>query len=113
MDRDEPCADATLTQRIYEDCWLRRRCHVLSQGRFFTCTRPPHFETFYGRGAGFLDDGLQLEERPDMAERLLAYLRRPEPLRACSLCRGGKASSRPHRQMRRAEIKETLVVRRR
>lgn len=111
MDLDEPRTQPALTQRIHEHCWLRRRCHILSKGRFFTCTRPPHFETFYGTEGGFLDDGIALNEEPDMAARLLAYLRRPEPLKACSLCQGGSAPPQPHRQMALEEIKSTIHLR--
>jgi cyclic pyranopterin phosphate synthase len=112
MDIDEPRADASVTRNIYHDCWLRRRCHIVSHGRFYTCTRPPHFETFYGNDAGFRDDGLVLETGPDMAGRLRAYLQRPEPLKACSLCQGGSAPSRPHRQMSAAEVQATVRLRR-
>ena len=91
MDLDAPREDTKTTQNIYADCWLRRRCHIVSQGRFYTCTRPPHFQTFYGKDAGFLADGILLEDRVDMAERLLDYLRRPEPLNACARCQGGNA----------------------
>ena len=105
MDLDGPRDDAADTQRIYDQCWLRNRCHIVSKGRFFTCTRPPHFETFHGEGSGFLDDGILLEEGSDMAERLLAYLQRPAPLKACALCNGGDAPTRAHRQMSSAETK--------
>lgn len=113
MDLDAPRSHAEVTQRIYNDCWLRRRCHILSKGRFFTCTRPPHFETFYGSRSGFLDDGIALNGVPDMATRLLAYLQRPEPLKACSQCQGGSAPLQPHRQMALREINSTIQMRRR
>jgi len=112
MDLGERREDATVTRNIYDDCWLRRRCHIVSRGRFFTCTRPPHFETFYGADAGFLDDGVVLEEGPEMAVRILAYLQKPEPLNACSLCQGGNAPTRPHRQMSPEEVKSTARRRR-
>lgn len=108
MDLAEPRTDAALNEEIYAGCWLRRRCHIVSQGRFYTCTRPPHFETFFGQGSGFLDDGLVLDTQPDMASRLRNYLQRPEPLRACSLCRGGNAPSEPNRQMPAGEIQTAV-----
>jgi GTP 3',8-cyclase len=111
MDRESgPRDDVAMTQRIYDDCWLRNRCHIVSNGRFFTCTRPPHFETLHGEGAGFLNDGIMLENRPDMAERILAYLQRPDPLNACSRCHGGSAHTQPHRQMSLAETKTTAAL---
>jgi len=112
MDLDERRGDTQVTQEIYDDCWLRRRCHIVSKGRFFTCTRPPHFETFYGTEAGFDNDGIVLGEDPNMAEQILAYLRKPEPLHACSFCRGGNGPGRPHRQMAAGEINTVLNLRR-
>lgn len=109
MDRRGPREDTATTQRIYDDCWLRNRCHIVSKGRFFTCTRPPHFETFHGTGVGFLEDGVLLDDRPDMAERLLTYLQRPAPLNACAHCNGGSAPTRAHHQMSAAETKETAA----
>lgn len=105
MDLDQQRTDSAITHAIYSNCWLRRRCHILSKGRFFTCTRPPHFETFHGEESGFLDDGILLGENADMAERLRGYLARPEPLRACSRCNGGSAPMRPHRQMSVQEVR--------
>jgi hypothetical protein len=112
MDLDAPRLDIAATRTIYDDCWLRRRCHIVSHGRFYTCTRPPHFDTFYGRDVGFQDDGLLLDTEPDMAARLRAYLRRPEPLKACALCRGGSGPSESHRQMSAGEIRAARELRR-
>ena len=112
MDLDEPRLDPSVTQEVYAECWLRRRCHIVSHGRFYTCTRPPHFDTFYGNSAGFRDDGLPLDTLPDMAERLREYLLRPEPLKACARCRGGNAPSEPHRQMSVGEVQAAVRHRR-
>jgi len=105
MDLDKSRPDLSLTREIYDECWLRRRCHIVSRGRFYTCTRPPHFAIFHGCDAGFEGDGLLLDAFPDMGERLRAYLQRPEPLKACSICRGGSAPSEPHRQLSPSEIR--------
>lgn len=96
--------DTAVTREIYEECWLRRRCHMVSHGRFYTCTRPPHFDTFHGPGFGYRDDGLILDAEPNMAQRIKTYLQRPEPLKACSICRGGNAPVAPHRQMSVSEV---------
>ena len=110
MDHHGPRDEAEATQRIYDHCWLRNRCHIVSKGRFFTCTRPPHFETLHGAGSGFLDDGIALEDKPDMAERLRTYLQRPAPLKACARCNGGSAPGQSHRQMSPAETKATAAL---
>ena len=111
MDLDEPRADPSVTQAVYEDCWLRRRCHIVSRGRFYTCTRPPHFATFHGSGAGFEADGFELGDAPDTAERLRGYLLRSAPMKACSQCQGGQAPARPHRQLSKAELQAALLRR--
>jgi hypothetical protein len=54
-------------------------------------------------GEDFTCDGVRLHDDPALAHEIAAYLNRPEPLRACSLCLGGNAPSMPHRQLRRAE----------
>ncbi len=112
MDLPQPRGDQSETEEIYAECWLRRRCHIVSHGRFYTCTRPPHFETFHGPEAGFRDDGLVLDSLPDMAERVRNYLQRPEPLKACAICRGGSAPSEPNRQMSTLEIQSAVRDRR-
>src|SRR5262249_53596579 len=106
MDRSSPRADADYTRAIYTDCWLRRRCHLVKDGRFYTCTRPSHFHTLLG---GFLDDGVPLHPGPEMVNELLAYLNREHPLEACARCEGGHAPVAPHRQM---SVVETQTLRR-
>lgn len=112
MDLETQRTDTTVTQDIYNDCWLRERCHIVSHGRFYTCTRPPHFEVFFGNKRSFCEDGISLEAAPDLADRLLLYLQRTKPLQACSFCRGGNATVRPHRQMAPSEIRATRDLRR-
>lgn len=112
MDLDRPRLEQSVTRHIYENCWLRRRCHIVSNGRFFTCTRPPHFGTFYSHEARFENDGVVLNEEPDLAQSILAYLQRPEPLQACSQCQGGSGPLQPHRQMGAAEIESMTRLRR-
>jgi GTP 3',8-cyclase len=102
MNRALPRDDAERTGEIYADCWLRRRCNLVSAGRFYTCTRPPHFETLLQES--FQDDGITLHEGNTLAEELLAYLRREQPLAACARCEGGHAAEVPHRQMDLPEL---------
>jgi GTP 3',8-cyclase len=101
MDRETPAEDSSITREVYDGCWLRRRCHILSRGRFYTCTRPPHFQALPGMKRDFSDDGILLSEDANLAEMIREYLTRPEPLQACQLCKGGGAESRPHRQLSR------------
>ena len=101
------CVDDDENQRTYDACWLRERCHIVRDGRFFTCTRPPHFHSLaQARGdddGDFSGDGLLLDGAS--VDDVLQYLRRPRPLKACALCLGGSAPMGPHRQMTRDEVR--------
>jgi GTP 3',8-cyclase len=113
MDLDTRREDDDETLAIYRECWLRRRCHLIRNGRFYTCTRPPHLATFYEDENRFVDDGFPLHEGESAADALRAYLQRDEPLEACALCRGGDAAAAPHRQMSPAEMNQFTALRRR
>lgn len=103
MDRPAPSDDAAEVAAIYAECWLRERCHILRDGRFYACTRPPHFHTLHRGGLDFTGDGVALDDRIT-AEALVAYLLREEPFEACARCFGGSASMVPHRLLSRNEL---------
>ncbi|WP_256977250.1 radical SAM protein [Bordetella genomosp. 10] len=104
MTRAQPDADMAEARRIYRDCWIRERCHMIRDGMFYTCTRPAHFHTLYQGSRDFHADGLRLRDDPGMLDDMLAYLYREEPLRACLECHGGSAPQAPHRIMKRMEV---------
>jgi hypothetical protein len=86
----------------FATCWLRHRCHMLHEGRFFACTRPPHLAAT-GRVAADAarDDGVDVHE-PELLARLVRYLERAEPLTACRVCLGATGAWTPHAQLRKA-----------
>jgi cyclic pyranopterin phosphate synthase len=104
MNRAQPSDDIEEAQRIYHDCWIRERCHMIRDGMFYTCTRPAHFQTLYQGERDFRSDGLALHDDAGMLDALLAYLQRETPLEACLHCHGGSAPQAPHRIMRRIEV---------
>lgn len=104
MTREQPTSDVDLARRIYHDCWIRERCHMIRDGMFYTCTRPAHFHTLYGGERDFRPDGIRLHDGADMLEELLAYLQQETPLQACLSCHGGSAALAPHRIMKRVEV---------
>ncbi len=105
MNRTTPCDDDAETARIYDGCWIRERCHMIRDRRFYTCTRPPHFQEFHAGALDFTGDGFPLDDAPELAERLLAYLQRDRPLAACAHCYGGsQPASVPHRLLTREEL---------
>lgn len=104
MTRVHPDDDAETARRIYQDCWIRERCHMIRDGMFYTCTRPAHFHTLYQGRRDFQADGLALRDDDGMRDDLLAYLLREAPLQACLHCHGGSAPQAPHRIMKRGEV---------
>lgn len=109
MTRDEREADERITREVWRACWLRRRCHLLRDGWFYTCTRPVHFDSFYGGKTDFgTADGVKLHEGPDLLEELYAALVREEPLKSCALCRGGDAEMKPHHLLSGREVRKIV-----
>ena len=104
MTRDPVSHDVAETQAIYHDCWLRERCHLIRDGIFYTCTRPPHMQTLHRGANDFTHDGIPLHDGDSLVDELHAYLMRETALQACFHCRGGSASMEPHRMMRHAEV---------
>jgi organic radical activating enzyme len=102
MNRETPTADAAATAKIFAECWIRERCHMVRGGRFYTCTRPPHFQAYYRGALDFTTDGVELAGLD--REALLAYLVREHPLEACAHCFGGSAAMVPHRLLTRDEL---------
>lgn len=102
---DRPRADDGLTRRVFAGCWLRHRCHMIRDGRFYLCTRPPHFDKFHRGATDYAGgDGVALEPGPNLLGQLRAYLERDEPLAACRECLGGTGARFPHRQLTRLEV---------
>jgi organic radical activating enzyme len=93
-----------VTNKIYSDCWLRERCHIVDKGIFYQCTRPPHFHTFYEGKKSFVEDGIPLNGTHNLLEEIYSYLKQEKPLKSCSLCQGGSAEEKPHRMLSSKEI---------
>lgn len=101
MDRTQRCEDELENEKVWGACWLRRRCHMIRDGRFYACTRPAHLGKLLHED--FTGDGLRLHEGVGLAEEIQTYLQRTEPLAACALCLGGNAPQEPHRQLNAKE----------
>ena len=50
MTIDSPRDSFDETRTIFQSCWLRHRCHMLREGRFYLCTRPCISTGSIGRG---------------------------------------------------------------
>ena len=108
MDRDSPDHEGLETKDIYAECWLRRRCHLIANGKFYTCTRPSHFHSVSGlETSQFEDDGVPLNSD----HHILDYLVRKKPLNSCYLCLGGNSIAQPHHQLSLPEVKQERIIR--
>jgi organic radical activating enzyme len=121
--------DDERAQRTYERCWLRHRCLVVRDRKFYMCTRAAYADDFLHRVAheappapldrssdGIAifpgDAGGELIDAPDLAAALEAYLNREQPLGACRYCFGGDGATEAHYQLTRAEITQGVLSRR-
>ena len=95
-------AERTDIQQIHADCWMKVRCHLVRNGVFYTCTRPPHLQTWLakqGRTENLAaEDGLVLDGA-ELGRRLHDYLTGEEALRSCQFCLGGSGEWGAHKQL--------------
>ncbi|MCP2258273.1 4Fe-4S single cluster domain [Streptoalloteichus tenebrarius] len=98
--------DARLVEQIFTTCQVAHvwRCHTVYEGHFFRCPQAVFLPRVIGRPEDPWADALPIEDRPDLAERLLAYLTSPRPLAACRNCLGSAGRRMPHHQLPRAEF---------
>lgn len=106
--------DPAAVQETYDSCWLRHRCLVARDGRFYICTRAAYLEDLHARvelrdpfpdpGARRLADSVSLDD-PELSSKLLALLNRREPLNSCSFCLGGDGPRERHTQLSRDDVK--------
>jgi hypothetical protein len=107
--------DAAAVQRTYDACWLRDRCLIVRNGRFFKCTRAAYFAEYQARiavagphpdpAAVVAADGIPVAA-PDLDARLLAYMNAPAPLESCRYCLGSSGPLVPHTQLTRHMIRK-------
>jgi len=95
---DAPRPSARRARAVHAECWLRVRCHLVHEGRFYACTRPPHLADVRGEPELAQSDGVSLEA-PDLLERVRALLESDEPHASCSVCLGASGAREPHSQL--------------
>lgn len=97
MGRQEPSADERRNRAVFSSCSWRQSNHMIRDGYFYTCFRPAHFQTYYGKRIDFTGDGVRLHDGPELSEQIHRYLERSIPLKSCALCMGSQGSLKPHR----------------
>ena len=110
-----PADDAT-TQAVYDACWLRDRCLIARDGRFFKCTRAAYLRDMQARlrlGGEPFDEASAAREwerggvpldAPELGARILAYMNDDQPLPACRVCLGSSGPLVAHHQLRRRQV---------
>jgi len=102
MDRfgrmDAARASDRRARAVYDRCWLRVRCHLVHEGRFYACTRPPHLAAVRSQPELAERDGVPLSS-PDLFERVRELLESEAPHASCRVCLGASGAREPHRQL--------------
>jgi hypothetical protein len=98
-----PARDARLVRRIFRCCAMARACHTIADGRLYRCSIAPFMDHYLRRLGHDTDfaatEGIAIEERSDMGDRVARYLSSEVPLEACRFCLGSVGRDTPHRQM--------------
>lgn len=103
--------DFPTVQRIYDECTEAHvwPCHMLYRRRLYRCSRVHVIDrSLSGSGVEHGDftheDGLLIDDAPDLLGRVKAYLESPVPLGACHFCLGSSGRRVPHRQLSYEEV---------
>ena len=105
--------DSDLVREIYSDCYQRRSCHSIYNGRYYKCASGPFIPEWLRRiavdAADFSGDGVPLHDNPSLRQELEDYLNSDTPLTACRYCLGGSGKSFKNRQLNEDGIQDWLT----
>ncbi len=106
---DYPIEDPQLVSDIYQTCYKAVHCHVVRNGRYYRCPISHSLDAYLqqiGYDTDFAtEDGLLLEDRPDMLDRIHDFLKGEKALGACQFCLGSVGNRFAHRQLTHTEVK--------
>jgi organic radical activating enzyme len=91
-------------------------CHAIHDGHLYRCATAPilgyrlHHEGLVERDFR-KDDGLKLEDSPELGDRIREYLSSSIPLESCFYCVGCVGKLVRHRQLSKKEIEEKTWIR--
>lgn len=106
-----PIASSALVKELYEACYFKDFCHTLRAERFYKCAPCINIGARLSSDdlVRVADDGIPIDDAPDMLDRLVAYLDSDRPLTACAFCLGSSGSTFPHRQLAPSDVDGNLV----
>lgn len=106
--------DELMVKRLYDRCYFRHYCHTLYHGHLYKCATSTHIADYVARAGGqpppTSDAVVQIEDTPDLRDRLLAFFQSEVPMQVCHFCIGSSGSEFPHRQMSASEIAVPIKV---
>lgn len=109
---EERIDEAVRVQEIYNDCWMRHRCHIVRNGYFYKCTRAAYMDDYLpllkkdnslSEGTYSRLDGIPLDD-PDFGAKVLHYLNDQVALNSCSYCLGVSGKLRENVQLPKKEV---------
>jgi organic radical activating enzyme len=112
MHHERRTDDAAVFQ-TWDNCWLRHRCLVARDGRFFSCTRAAYLPELHARVqlTDPFDDPVARRDadsvpldHPDLVDAVLSLLNRSQPVNACRFCLGGDGPRERHSQLTRDDV---------
>ena len=110
---DQRRTDDDAVFRTWDNCWLRHRCLVARDGRFFSCTRAAYLADLHARVqlTDPFDDPIARRDadsvpldHPELVDAVLALLNRSQPVNACRFCLGGDGPRERHHQLSRDDV---------
>ncbi len=105
---DDAIEDETRIRQIYDDCWMRHRCLIIRNGRFYKCTRAAYMDDFLalkgkpiaaGESTYSREDGIALDDT-DFKNKAVQYLNDKQPLNSCEYCLGVSGGLRENIQLK-------------
>lgn len=115
---EEPIEDQSRLKAIYNDCWMRHRCHMIRNGYFYKCTRAAYMNDYFkiskkdfkiGTSTYSEEDGISIKD-PDFKRKALEYLSNSKPLYSCHYCLGVSGKLIKNVQLSKKEINNKLFV---
>lgn len=102
--------DQELVGRIYKTCQMAQHwgCYNVYEGYFYKCPESIFLSRFLPNNPSSKPtvDGIKIEDSPNFAQNLLAYLESPTPLASCKYCLGTVGKLFPHEQISRKHWRE-------
>lgn len=114
---DEAITDKARVQHVYDDCWMRHRCLLVRNGRFYKCTVASYMNSYLtlkgksinaGESTYSEEDGILLQD-PKFKEKALHYLNCTIPLSSCEYCLGVSGNLRENIQMKNSDFRLKVI----